>query len=132
VFLALLLLLRDLLMLGYRLKEVNWWLLALLGDLFLLRLIPGYFRVPRCLFELDLFTPFQNGLFFLESRGDVLFTVVLILFFAYWFFKLFVFSHDQAGNSSTTTTSHYPKPGDDWMVHFHSVVFLLGLAGEVY
>lgn len=89
VFLALLLLLRDLLMLGYRLKEVNWWLLALLGDLFLLRLIPGYFRVPRCLFELDLFTPFQNGLFFLESRGDVLFTVVLILFFAYWFFKLF-------------------------------------------
>ncbi|MFO7616477.1 MAG: hypothetical protein R6V75_04430, partial [Bacteroidales bacterium] len=100
VLLALLLMLRDLLLLGYRVKPANWWLLALLGDLLLLRFIPGYFRVPTCLFELDLFRPYENGLLFLESRGDVLFTVLLLLFFGYWFFKYFRLFPESLGPGS--------------------------------
>jgi len=80
---------RDLLKLGYRVKPSGFWLLALLADLFLLRWILWYFEVPHCMYRLPLFQPFDRPVFFLESRGGILISVVLILFFAYWFMRSF-------------------------------------------
>lgn len=87
--LAVLLMFRDLLLLGQRIKPSAWWLLALAADLFILRFVSWRFHVPHCVYELNLFTTFDYPMRFLESRGDILLSVILLLFFAWWFFRFF-------------------------------------------
>ncbi|TSA34520.1 MAG: HAMP domain-containing protein [Porphyromonadaceae bacterium] len=92
VFVFILFFFSNIMRLAFRLKSSNWWLLALLADLFLVRWLLWYFREPHCVFNLPLFTVFNQPVIFLESRGDVLISIVLLIFFAIWFsryFKLF-------------------------------------------
>jgi two-component system, NtrC family, nitrogen regulation sensor histidine kinase NtrY len=79
----------DIMRLAFRVKPTGWWLLALLADLFIVRLFFWYFREPHCAFNLAVFTPFNQPLLFLESRGDMLITIVLLIFFAVWFSRFF-------------------------------------------
>lgn len=79
----------DLLILGNRFKPSPLWLLALLADLFLLRWFLWQFHIPHCVYELPLFQPFDRPMFFFESRGDVYLSSVLLIYFAYWFLRLF-------------------------------------------
>ncbi|MCD6332328.1 MAG: hypothetical protein J7L89_03560, partial [Bacteroidales bacterium] len=81
-------LLADLLRNGYRLYKSNWWLIALLADLVLVRWILFYFNIPGILVHTSLFKPLNTPVSFLHSHGDILLTVVFILFFSYQVFKL--------------------------------------------
>jgi signal transduction histidine kinase len=79
----------DLLKFGIRIMPGAWWLLVLLADLFILRWLFGLLEAPHCIFRLPLFTPFKDPQFLLESRGGVMVTTVLLLYFAFWFARLF-------------------------------------------
>ncbi|HBB90582.1 MAG TPA: hypothetical protein DC042_02390 [Bacteroidales bacterium] len=88
-FIFLLLGFSDLMNVGQRLKPSGLWLLALAADLFLLRWLFGALEFPHCVFSLPLFRPFENPRFLLESRGGFLVTAVLLIFFSYWFMRVF-------------------------------------------
>ena len=88
-FIFLLFFFNDILRLAFRIRSTGWWLLALLADLILIRLFFWYVREPHCVFNLPLFTSFSHPVFFLGSRGDVLISIVLLLFFAFRFARHF-------------------------------------------
>jgi len=79
----------DILRFCTRIMPGAWWLAVLLADLFLLRWLFGFLEAPHCIFRLPLFAPFPDKPFLLESRGGVLVTSVLLLYFAFWFTRLF-------------------------------------------
>ncbi len=89
VFGFILLYFSDMMKLAQRIRSSGLWLLALLADLLIVRWFLWEFRAPHCVFNLPLFTRFDHPHIFLESRGDVLISIVLLLFFAYWFSRLF-------------------------------------------
>lgn len=89
VFAFILFFFNDIMHLANRIKSSAWWLLALLADLVFFRWFLWIFREPHCVFNLPLFTAFNQPVTFLESRGDVLITIALLLFFAYWFSRHF-------------------------------------------
>jgi two-component system nitrogen regulation sensor histidine kinase NtrY len=89
VLVFILIFLNDTCRLAYRIKNSSWWLLALLADLFLLRWLLWMFRVPHCIYDLPLFDSFDKAVPFLESRGDMMITVLLLIFFSAWFFRYF-------------------------------------------
>ena len=87
-----LLLLRDLLLLGIKLQKTNWWLLALAADLALLRWFMIKFQWPGVLYETPFFSSLENGTFFFNSQGDLIISGVFIFLFAFHFrgnFNLF-------------------------------------------
>lgn len=79
----------DLLRLAFRIRQTSWWLLALFFDLLIVRWLLWNFREPHCVFNLPLFTVFNEPVLFMESRGDVMITLVLLLYFAFWFSRSF-------------------------------------------
>jgi len=90
----------DIMRLAIRMRPSAWWLVALLADLFLVRLVLWYFREPHCVFELPIFKGFDQPVFFLASRGDVLITLILLIFFASWFSRLYeLFPHRSSDTS---------------------------------
>ncbi len=89
VLVLILLFYNDLLILAFRIRQSAWWLLALLFDLVGVRWLLWHFREPHCVFNLPVFNQFQNPVPFLESRGDLVVSILLLLFFSYWFFKSF-------------------------------------------
>jgi signal transduction histidine kinase len=89
VFVLILFFFSDIMRLARRIKSSGWWLLALLADLFIVRLFLWYFREPHCVFNLPIFTVFNQPVLFLESRGDVLISIVLLIYFAVWFSRCF-------------------------------------------
>jgi signal transduction histidine kinase len=93
----------DVLRLCIKIMPGAWWLLVVLADMFLLRWLFGLLEAPHCIFRLPLFTPFQNGVFLLESRGGVLMTTLLLIFFAFWFTRLFnLFPRSMSPDKSKT------------------------------
>jgi len=88
-FAFILLFYNDIMRLAVRMWQSGWWLLALLADLLFLRWVLWHFRVPHCIFNLPLFDGFIQPHLFLESRGDVLISAVLLILFAFWFSKYF-------------------------------------------
>ncbi|MCX6226304.1 MAG: hypothetical protein NTV01_16410, partial [Bacteroidia bacterium] len=99
VFAFLLIFFSDIIRLAWRIKPSGWWLLALLADLLIVRWFLWHFREPHCVFNLPLFNAFKQPAIFLESRGDVLITIVLLIFFAVWFSRFFeLFPGRGAGN----------------------------------
>lgn len=88
----------DIMQLALRIKSSGWWLLALLADLLILRWLLWNFREPHCVFNLPLFKPFNHPVIFLESRGDLLITIILLIYFAVWFSRNFeLFPGKEAG-----------------------------------
>jgi two-component system nitrogen regulation sensor histidine kinase NtrY len=91
----------DLLRLAYRLRPTGWWLAALLADLILMRWLLWYFHAPHCVFNLPIFQPFGNPVLFLESRGEMLISILFLISFAAWFaryFELFPGRRETAAN----------------------------------
>lgn len=93
----------DIMRLAIRMKPSNWWLVALLADLFILRWVLWYFREPHCVFNLPLFSGFNQPAMFLESRGDVMLTVILLIFYSVWFSRCFELFPGRRGGPSGKT-----------------------------
>jgi two-component system, NtrC family, nitrogen regulation sensor histidine kinase NtrY len=89
VFAFILIFYNDLIRLAIRIVPSFWLLVALVADLVLIRWLLWHFREPHCVFNLPLFTPFQQPVPFLGSRGDVLITVIMLVYFGLWFLRLF-------------------------------------------
>ncbi len=89
VFAFVLLFYNDFMRLALWFRSTAWWLVPLFIDLFFVRWLLWHFREPHCVFNLPLFEPFRQPVLFMESRGDVLISVMLLVFFASWFSKHF-------------------------------------------
>jgi len=74
---------------GSKRWKSNFWLLALLADLFLLRWLMIKFNWPAALYDTPFFSPFENGTFFFNSQGDLILSGLFILFFSYHFRQIF-------------------------------------------
>jgi len=79
---GLLLFMLDLLSIGFRLKNSPVWLLAFLADLILIKWLLKELALPGILYNSSWFLPFDNPHLFIESRGDVLMSLVFLGFFA--------------------------------------------------
>jgi signal transduction histidine kinase len=89
VLIFILFFLGDVMRLAYRIKPSGWWLLAMVADLMIVRWFLWYFREPHCVFNLPLFSKFDHQIIFLESRGDILLSTILLIFFSFWFTRCF-------------------------------------------
>lgn len=73
----------------FKIWSGNLWLLALLGDLLLLRFLMIQFRFPSALYQLVIFEEKQFAGYFFSSPGDFLISSLFILFFCYNVFRKF-------------------------------------------
>ena len=81
--LSVLMLLQDLVVWGSKRKMTNWWLLGMAADLVLIRWLMIKFELPGPIYESAFFQPFENGISFFNSQGDLLVSAVFILVFGY-------------------------------------------------
>jgi signal transduction histidine kinase len=120
----------DIMRFALRTWPSAWWLLALFADLLLVRWFLWHFRVPHCIFSLPMFEVFNKPLLFMESRGDILISAILIIFFSAWFsrhFELFPYRKTISGEKRQTVTefliaiggwflAFFCFLGTDWMI----------------
>jgi len=88
---------QDLIRLGNRLWPNNLWLLAYLADLVLMKWLFSNFKFPGVFYSSDLFESFSQPIRFMDSRGEILISLIFLLFFAMAFqrwFKLYPKSLD--------------------------------------
>lgn len=120
----------DLMRLAIRLRSTGWWLVAMLADLILIRWLLWHFREPHCLFDLPLFTPFNHPVLFLESRGDLLISLILLIYFAVWFFKYFELFPDRRSDPRDRTENRLVQSLSlaGWLL---AIICFLGAIGMI-
>ena len=80
--LSVLLLVQDMFIYGSKRWKSNWWLLALVADLFLIRWLMIKFNLPGPLYSTPFFDQIHGGSFFFNSLGDIITTGIFIFIWA--------------------------------------------------